>query len=366
MKYPLFATLCMTLLQPLAPNAAEIINLEFDLDDITITASPNGYVAWEFNPISIPSVYIPSGITQEGYIAQDIQVNIEFTNGDLLLRNSSATGSSLVGHLLSEDSNLNLCDGLCSNSSRTTTFVDYGSSANITAGGSEIENFITFGISGTNFWGDSTYRLSNLRLDNYSFLTESSTYNEFRLFGYALDAVIVDDILLPDSTDQTLIPVGAGCTGRMCFYDPDYATGYSYTRSIVDAPNFQSVMIPDPLPNGDSIFELSFNDLTFQLEAGEEFFFTDYFLSGVADFEINGIDLTEMLDPIDPTAFVTGISFISDFSDPFSVSMIPKITSTDTIVTVSEPSTISLFLSVLFFCWLKLYSHKPVLNRIRY
>src|SRR5262249_7767183 len=53
------------------------------------------------------------------------------------------------------------------------------------------------------------------------------------------------------------------------FIDPDIATGYEYTSTV----NFRSVLIPKPLPGGQTMFELVVGDRTFPLEAKKRFWF---------------------------------------------------------------------------------------------
>jgi hypothetical protein len=101
---------------------------------------------------------------------------------------------------------------------------------------------------------------------------------------------------------------GVGGTGFPIFIDPDVAIGYVYTVDPTD-PSFASVLVPDPLPNGDDTFQLEFASQTVALMAGEQFDLTSVVTGGVASFTIRGIDPGEGLDPADPFAFVTGLTF---------------------------------------------------------
>jgi hypothetical protein len=92
------------------------------------------------------------------------------------------------------------------------------------------------------------------------------------------------------------------------FIDPVYAEGYDYTTEGI---NFASVLIPAPLDGGDGTFELLVNGQSYELLAGQTFDFTALDLNGISAFSIRGIDPDEMLDPEDPTAFVTGLTFVS-------------------------------------------------------
>jgi len=99
----------------------------------------------------------------------------------------------------------------------------------------------------------------------------------------------------------------------------DIATGYNYTSTI----NFKSVLIPKPLPGGQSKFELVVGDKTFPLEAGKKFSFAKDgdFPDGVNAFSIRGIDLSEKLDAANMGAFPTGLSFVEEGTP--QVKMVP-------------------------------------------
>lgn len=110
-------------------------------------------------------------------------------------------------------------------------------------------------------------------------------------------------------------------TGPRRYIDPPLAVGYTYT--VEGGPNFASVYIPAPLPNGDETFQVEFNGQVAPLRAGEEFNFTSSVPGGVSTFRITGIDTTEALDPTNATAFVTGLTFVSDSVTDYSVTMVP-------------------------------------------
>ncbi|MEM6743076.1 MAG: hypothetical protein AAF676_04985 [Pseudomonadota bacterium] len=97
--------------------------------------------------------------------------------------------------------------------------------------------------------------------------------------------------------------------GQLAFYDPLVAIGYDYAIGDGD-PLFESVLLPEI---GDGLFELWLDDgagfaLDRILAAGERFTFLD----PVERFRILGIELSAALDPLDATAFVTGLSFVQD------------------------------------------------------
>jgi len=120
---------------------------------------------------------------------------------------------------------------------------------------------------------------------------------------------------LPGTLENPILPTELGpgdfgfaivTTEDNRFYDPIIATGYDYVAT--DVP-FASVLIPEALPNGDSEFQLLVGSQIIDLNAGDTFDLTTIASGGVSAFGIRGIDTSEMIDPNDPTAFVTGLSF---------------------------------------------------------
>lgn len=115
---------------------------------------------------------------------------------------------------------------------------------------------------------------------------------------------------------------------RMTFYDPPVATGYRFTSEAADL-RFTRVVVPAPLSGGDGSFNVEFDGGSQPLVAGEAFDFELFVPGGVSSFRITGIDLAEALDPGDPAAFVTGLSFASGASAEASFTMVPIVENTD-------------------------------------
>ncbi len=122
--------------------------------------------------------------------------------------------------------------------------------------------------------------------------------------------------------------------GEQVYIDPIVAVGYDYEVGIGD-PLFASFMLPEI---GDDLFDLflfdiGLNDFIFDqvVEAGVQFFFTD----PVSKFRILGIETDAALDPSDPTAFITALTF--DGNGSFTGTMTPITES------VPEPGSIGLF-----------------------
>lgn len=127
--------------------------------------------------------------------------------------------------------------------------------------------------------------------------------------------------------------------GTISYFDPLVSIGYDFLIGAGD-PNFASVLLPSV---GDDIFDLwLFNefdvayDSGFDLFSGVEFdFLAEIDLFGIDQFRILGIETSAGLDPSDATAFVAGLSFVSD--GQFTGKMRPIVEN------VPTPATLALF-----------------------
>ena len=128
--------------------------------------------------------------------------------------------------------------------------------------------------------------------------------------------------------------VGSVGPDSITYIDPTIAVGYKYAIGAVD-PDFASVILPDV---GGGVFDLSFFSTEVSLDAGVQYFFPT---GGVSAFTVTGIDPAAELDPADTSAFVTGLTFVSDGS--FTGTMTP-ITA---VVATPEPGSIVLLTSGL-------------------
>lgn len=141
------------------------------------------------------------------------------------------------------------------------------------------------------------------------------------------------DVFLPTiDVDGVFIFDVEVAANEVFLFDPEIAIGYDYR--VDTGPNFASILIPDPLPGGDSMFDLLVNGSIQPLFAGTEFNLLDLNPDGFSSFGIRGIDVGEAIDPNDPLAFVTGLSFVD--SGNVSMRMIPVTAN------VPEPTTIGL------------------------
>lgn len=121
------------------------------------------------------------------------------------------------------------------------------------------------------------------------------------------------------------------------FIDPVIAVGYTYISDLSVA----SVLVPDALPNGDAEFELILpGGESFVLIAGSVFDILSEVPAGVTEFTIEGINTAELLDPADPTVFVTGLTFVGGGQN--AVTQTPITFNTD-VVAVPAPATLALF-----------------------
>ncbi len=155
---------------------------------------------------------------------------------------------------------------------------------------------------------------------------------------------IRDGVLPGASASNPLLPVTNdtgwsfnfnAVTGQRYFIDPDIAVGYDYI--LQSGPLLASVLLPQL---GDNLYELwlwNGSDWVFgeSLTGGVEHPFGE----GVDRFRILGIEQSAALDPLNPTAFVTGLTFAS--SGPV------VITQNAITVAVPEPEAYAMFLGGL-------------------
>ena len=128
-------------------------------------------------------------------------------------------------------------------------------------------------------------------------------------------------------------------------YAATVATGYVYEITSTTGATFASVRAPSFY--GDGIYDLSvWNGLSFDyatsFSSGEQYdFLTNY--TDVYKFMIDGIEISAMLNPNDPSAFITGLTFTSAGS--VSVNQTAVETYVPDSSAVPEASTFLLFLA---------------------
>jgi len=172
--------------------------------------------------------------------------------------------------------------------------------------------------------------------NNAQILSRSNSYFDFS----PLTGSVPHDIALPTITASGVYTFHVDDVGpdHITFIDPVVAIGYHYLTGAGD-PNFGSVLLPDV---GDGAYSLTFIDgigsHTVGLLHDTQFFFG---AGGVSDFTVEGIEASAGLDPSNPTAFITGLTFVG--AGDFTGTMTPL----TTVVAVPEPETYVLMLAGL-------------------
>ncbi|MCQ9375365.1 PEP-CTERM sorting domain-containing protein [Methyloversatilis sp. XJ19-13] len=143
--------------------------------------------------------------------------------------------------------------------------------------------------------------------------------------------------LLPVATDEGWSFTFNVRPGETFFIDPDIAIGYDYF--LESGPLFASVLLPELGDNAYEIWLWNGTEWVFadNVLAGEEYTLSE----GVDRFRVLGIEESVALDPLNPTAFVTGLTF--DGSGAVQLSQNPIVLS----LPVPEPETYAMFLAGL-------------------
>jgi hypothetical protein len=169
---------------------------------------------------------------------------------------------------------------------------------------------------------------------NTQILSRSNSYFDFA----PLSGSVPHDVALPtiDASGVYNFHVGGVGPDHITFIDPLVAIGYHYLIGAGD-PHFQSLLLPNV---GDGIYTLTFADgtgnHTVSLLHDQQYFFG---AGGVGDFTITGIETSAGLDPSNPTAFITGLTFSGN--GDFTGTMTPL---TELVAGVPEPQTYALML----------------------
>ncbi|GAC09789.1 nidogen-like domain-containing protein [Paraglaciecola chathamensis] len=132
------------------------------------------------------------------------------------------------------------------------------------------------------------------------------------------------------------------------FIDPDVAVGYDYI--VNSGPNITSVMLPTGF--GDDVYDLWLWDAALMdwFDTGEDLLggVTYDFDTAVDRFRILGIEASEMVDPTDPQAFVTALTF--DAAGVININQNAITEFVDDAQAVSAPAGLGIFaLSLLVF-----------------
>lgn len=159
--------------------------------------------------------------------------------------------------------------------------------------------------------------VSNLTLDQAEFdIANGNTW-----YWNTLNALTFEAIVLGLTAENPLMPVFDDPTSGFVFditaednvryyFDPFVAAGYDF--SVADGnPLITEAIFPTIGSSLYSIYALNnlVNPLFTGIAGGTAVDFTGLFPGGIQGFALRGIDVSAGLDPNDPTAFVTGLTF---------------------------------------------------------
>lgn len=129
-------------------------------------------------------------------------------------------------------------------------------------------------------------------------------------------------------------------TGTTIYVDPAVATGYDFATGAGN-PNFRTVVLPENI--GDGLYDIyGLNNLGQRILLAKNWVggaLFDFGAVGVDWFEVLGIDVIANIDPANTSAFVTGLSFVSN--GDFTGTQTPITTD----VAAPEPASIALLVS---------------------
>jgi len=180
---------------------------------------------------------------------------------------------------------------------------------------------------------------SSVNLGNDNLASISRVYADFRPSNNGGPAVILPVVLANGSYQYNM----SVAPGQVYYIDPAVAVGYDYVIGAGD-PSFRSVVLPTGIGDGlYDIFGLGENGsatlLAHDWAGGATF---EFGASGVTAFRVGGIEVGAGLDPLDTTAFVTGLTFTG--AGLFTGTQTPL---TVDVAAVPEPETYALFLAGL-------------------
>lgn len=114
--------------------------------------------------------------------------------------------------------------------------------------------------------------------------------------------------------------------GEVVYIDPEVAIGYDYVVTDSSSPLVASVILPTGFGDDEyAIYVWDGSEYVFvsELTAGDEYFFAN----AVDNFRVMGIETDANVDPADPLAFITGLTFNS--SGTVYMSQTPVVFNTD-------------------------------------
>lgn len=134
-------------------------------------------------------------------------------------------------------------------------------------------------------------------------------------------------VKLPKAEYFNTFEFDVDCVVGPCFYDPDFATGYTY---IATGTTFTTVMIPGEYGDGNFV-ALPYNEVTqafdlpgISFSSGDTVDLTQFNPNGIDKLRIEGIETSAQVDPTDETGFVTGFTFSSNSGEFTMTSAVPE------------------------------------------
>lgn len=213
---------------------------------------------------------------------------------------------------------------------------------------------------GTNFFVLPGSRTADvLELQNTSNVsTTTAGLWSFAIRNGEIPGSTPDNPLLPvETADGWDFEFGVNLDQRV-FIDPDVAIGYDYI--VNSGPGIQTVVLPSI---GDDLYDIYvWNGTDWELLvsdwlAGDEY---DFGLNGVDRFRVLGIETDALVDPANPTAFVTGLTFAGAGIVNMSQNPISVFVSDGPTTGVPEPSILLLMSGGLVFFGVKKRRRKQV------
>jgi hypothetical protein len=163
---------------------------------------------------------------------------------------------------------------------------------------------------------------STTQLNNGNVSAISRVYSNFQVLPQGTGPVILPTTTVSNGqvTYGFNVAVAPGVTYNI---DPDIATGYIYQTGLGN-PNFASVSLPNIGNSGPySLFLWNGTDWVFNTTLAANTVF-NFGALGVDRFEVLGIDPSLGLDPNNPVAFVTALTFVG--TGEFTGTMTPVVT----------------------------------------
>jgi hypothetical protein len=173
--------------------------------------------------------------------------------------------------------------------------------------------------------------------NNAQILRRSSSFFDFTPLTATNPPIVALPTVVNNMYNFSITDVGPSA---ITFIDPLVAVGYDYAIGVGD-PNFASVLLPNV---GDGQFTLEYLDssshtIQTTLAHDVQFFFPQ---GGVSAFRVTGIETSAALDPNNVTAFITGLTFLTQ--GDFTGTMTPLTVFVPDPSQIPEPASLALVL----------------------